>query len=66
MNYPKQTMLEALELAHAEIKKIVQKIDELAQKVGRGEAGGCRRSRSIPSCRPRSRRWWRNPFVTPS
>ena len=30
-----QTMLEALELAHAEIKKIVQKIDELAKKVGR-------------------------------
>ncbi len=30
-----QTMLDALELAHAEIKKIVQKIDELAKKVGR-------------------------------
>lgn len=28
------TMLEALELAHAEIKKIVAKISELAQKVG--------------------------------
>src|SRR6476646_3580224 len=32
---PEQTMLDALELAHAEIKKIVQKIDELAKKVGR-------------------------------
>ncbi len=30
-----QTMLEALELAHSEIKKIVQKISELAKKVGR-------------------------------
>ncbi len=30
-----QTMLEALELAHAEIKKIVRKIDELVKKVGR-------------------------------
>ncbi len=30
-----QTMLQALELAHNEIKKIVQKIDELAKKVGR-------------------------------
>ena len=30
-----QTMLEALELAHSEIKKIVRKIDELAKKVGR-------------------------------
>ncbi len=30
-----QTMLQALELAHSEIKKIVQKIDELAKKVGR-------------------------------
>ncbi|MBS0151429.1 MAG: polyribonucleotide nucleotidyltransferase [Nitrospira sp.] len=30
-----QTMLQALELAHNEIKKIVQKIDELARKVGR-------------------------------
>ncbi len=29
-----QTMLQALELAHSEIKKIVQKIDELAKKVG--------------------------------
>ncbi|MFO0701477.1 MAG: polyribonucleotide nucleotidyltransferase [Nitrospira sp.] len=29
-----QTMLEALELAHNEIKKIVRKIDELAKKVG--------------------------------
>ncbi len=29
-----QTMLQALELAHNEIKKIVQKIDELAKKVG--------------------------------
>src|SRR5690349_9673731 len=28
------TMLQALELAHAEIKKIVSKIDELAKKVG--------------------------------
>ncbi|MBX3325385.1 MAG: polyribonucleotide nucleotidyltransferase [Nitrospira sp.] len=32
---PEQTMLQALELAHNEIKKIVQKIDELAKKVGR-------------------------------
>lgn len=32
-----QTMLEALELAHAEIKKIVQKIDELAKMVGRAK-----------------------------
>ena len=32
---PEQTMLEALELAHSEIKKIVRKIDELAKKVGR-------------------------------
>lgn len=30
-----QTMLQALELAHGEIKKIVQKINELAKKVGR-------------------------------
>lgn len=30
-----QTMLQALELAHSEIKKIVQKINELAKKVGR-------------------------------
>jgi polyribonucleotide nucleotidyltransferase len=30
-----QTMLEALELAHSEIKKIVHKIEELAKKVGR-------------------------------
>ena len=30
-----QTMLQALELAHNEIKKIVRKIDELAKKVGR-------------------------------
>ena len=30
-----QTMLEALELAHSEIKKIVRKIDELAKKVGK-------------------------------
>ena len=30
-----QTMLEALELAHSEIKKIVQKINELARKVGK-------------------------------
>ncbi|OQW33748.1 MAG: polyribonucleotide nucleotidyltransferase [Nitrospira sp. SG-bin1] len=30
-----QTMLEALELAHAEIKKIVRKIEELAKKVGK-------------------------------
>jgi polyribonucleotide nucleotidyltransferase len=30
-----QTMLEALELAHSEIKKIVQKIEELAKKVGK-------------------------------
>lgn len=30
-----QTMLEALELAHSEIKKIVQKINELAKKVGK-------------------------------
>ena len=30
-----QTMLEALELAHSEIKKIVKKIDELAKKVGK-------------------------------
>ncbi|HRI38405.1 MAG TPA: polyribonucleotide nucleotidyltransferase, partial [Nitrospira sp.] len=29
-----QTMLQALELAHNEIKKIVQKIEELAKKVG--------------------------------
>ena len=29
-----QTMLQALELAHNEIKKIVRKIDELAKKVG--------------------------------
>ncbi len=29
-----QTMLQALELAHSEIKKIVRKIDELAKKVG--------------------------------
>jgi polyribonucleotide nucleotidyltransferase len=29
-----QTMLQALELAHSEIKKIVQKINELAKKVG--------------------------------
>ena len=32
---PEQTMLEALELAHSEIKKIVKKISELAQKVGK-------------------------------
>ncbi|MBL8037568.1 MAG: polyribonucleotide nucleotidyltransferase [Nitrospira sp.] len=32
---PEQTMLQALELAHSEIKKIVRKIDELAKKVGR-------------------------------
>ena len=32
---PEATMLEALELAHAEIKKIVAKIDELAKKVGK-------------------------------
>ena len=32
---PEQTMLQALELAHNEIKKIVRKIDELAKKVGR-------------------------------
>ncbi len=32
---PEQTMLEALELAHSEIKKIVRKISELAQKVGK-------------------------------
>ncbi|MBX3333036.1 MAG: polyribonucleotide nucleotidyltransferase [Nitrospira sp.] len=32
---PEQTMLEALELAHAEIKKIVKKIGELAKKVGK-------------------------------
>ncbi|MDH5724883.1 MAG: polyribonucleotide nucleotidyltransferase, partial [Nitrospira sp.] len=32
---PEQTMLEALELAHSEIKKIVKKITELAQKVGK-------------------------------
>jgi polyribonucleotide nucleotidyltransferase len=31
---PESTMLQALELAHAEIKKIVAKIDELAKKVG--------------------------------
>lgn len=31
---PEATMLEALELAHAEIKKIVTKISELAKKVG--------------------------------
>ncbi len=31
---PEATMLEALELAHAEIKKIVAKISELAKKVG--------------------------------
>ncbi|MCS6897227.1 MAG: polyribonucleotide nucleotidyltransferase, partial [Nitrospira sp.] len=31
---PEATMLEALELAHAEIKKIVAKIVELAEKVG--------------------------------
>lgn len=30
-----ETMLQALELAHSEIKKIVRKIDELAKKVGR-------------------------------
>ncbi|MDH4152598.1 MAG: polyribonucleotide nucleotidyltransferase [Nitrospira sp.] len=30
-----QTMLQALELAHNEIKKIVRKIEELAKKVGR-------------------------------
>ncbi len=32
-----QTMLQALELAHNEIKKIVRKIDELAKKVGRAK-----------------------------
>jgi polyribonucleotide nucleotidyltransferase len=32
---PEATMLEALELAHAEIKKIVAKIAELAKKVGK-------------------------------
>jgi len=32
-----QTMLQALELAHSEIKKIVQKINELAKKVGRAK-----------------------------
>lgn len=32
-----QTMLQALELAHSEIKKIVLKIEELAQKVGRAK-----------------------------
>lgn len=32
---PEETMLQALELAHSEIKKIVRKIDELAKKVGR-------------------------------
>jgi polyribonucleotide nucleotidyltransferase len=32
---PERTMLEALELAHSEIKKIVKKISELAQKVGK-------------------------------
>ena len=32
-----QTMLEALELAHSEIKKIVKKIDELAKKVGKAK-----------------------------
>jgi len=32
-----QTMLQALELAHSEIKKIVKKIDELAKKVGRNK-----------------------------
>src|SRR5262245_640430 len=32
---PEATMLQALELAHAEIKKIVAKIAELAKKVGR-------------------------------
>ena len=32
---PEATMLEALELAHSEIKKIVAKISELAKKVGK-------------------------------
>lgn len=32
---PEATMLEAIELAHAEIKKIVGKINELREKVGR-------------------------------
>jgi polyribonucleotide nucleotidyltransferase len=32
-----QTMLEALELAHSEIKRIVQKVDELAIKVGKAK-----------------------------
>jgi polyribonucleotide nucleotidyltransferase len=34
---PEATMLEALELAHAEIKKIVSKISELAKKVGKAK-----------------------------
>ena len=54
-------MLEALELAHAEIKKIVQKIEELAKNVGRVKREVLR-SRSIPRCRARSRHWSHKPI----
>ena len=57
-------LLDALALAHSEIKKIVAKIVELQSLVG-GPSGWCRLNRSVKSWKDRCANWWPARFERP-